>query len=327
MKRRAKIVLLAAGLTVVVAAVSFVGLMEAFAKAVDPKNHCGSGFSKLVGCTYHFSSTTIGRQDPLFDDAVNATGAVAPSGLADEYRVTSIDKTAWAVVDCPTSRVARRLLCAGASKSAPVQSAGDDTVTGMPRPKPWLVTTAKESSVIKAFHVETPLDLAGVLGFYRVALTQRGWSENPGAMVEADSATIAFTTSDGPAMLRLSRQGDRTVVDLSLRKPGATNGGIRPVPGQARLLLGNDAKENAVITIDGKAIELAAGAGVDLTNDDVTARKAKGREELNLPPGKYKVSFRVASGAVQNREYDLAGDETWALVAGNAAVPLPVRIY
>lgn len=321
MKRRTKIVLLATGLTVAVAAASFVGLMEAFAKVVDPQNNCESGFSKFVDCTYHFSSTTTGRQDPLFTDAINAMGAVAPSGMDDKYRVISVDKTAWAVVDCPSSQIAWRLLCAGGSGAAQVQSASDDTVTGMPRPKPWLVTTAKDSSVIKALHLETPLDLAGVLGFYRIALSKRGWSENSGAMVEADSATIAFTTSDGPALLRLSRQGDRTVVDLSLRKPGATNGGIRPVPGQARLLLGNDAKEDAVITINGKAIELAAGAGVDLTD------KAADRREINLPPGKYKVSFRVANGAVQNREFDLAGDETWALVAGDAAVPLPLRIY
>ena len=53
-------------------------------------------------------------------------------------------------------------------------------------------------------HIETPLDLAGVLVFYRFELSKRGWSENGGAVVESGGAVIAFTTADGPALLRLT---------------------------------------------------------------------------------------------------------------------------
>ena len=118
----------------------------------------------------------------------------------------------------------------------------DDAATGLPLPKPWLLTTAKNSPFIKSVHVETPLDLAAVLGFYRVELSKRGWTENDGAVVEPDRAVIAFTTTDGPALLRLIHQDDRTIADLSLRKPAAANAGIQPRPGQARLMLGNDAR-------------------------------------------------------------------------------------
>jgi hypothetical protein len=278
----------------------------------------------LIECRYHWSSRTTGQGNRIFNALANTTSAT-PSETRDTYRPLFVDVTSWAVADCPKNYIARRLLCAGTSSAAPVQAADDDAVTGLPRPKPWLVTTAKDSTFIKAFHVETPLDLAGVLDFYRVALSKRGWSENAGAVVELDGAVIAFTTSDGPALLRLTRRDDRTIADLSLRKPAAANGGIKPMPGQVRLLLGNSTDEAAVITINGQTVELAANAG--LSDNPVTGRKSTDGQEINLPPGKYKVSLRIASGAAQNREFELAADETWGLVAGPAGVPLPLHLY
>jgi len=324
MKRRMKAVLLVGGLAVVAAIASVVVLTEALARVVDPQHHCESGFSRLIECRYHWTSRTTGQGNPIFNTPANATGAT-PSDSRDTFRPLFTDVTAWAVADCPRNYIARRLLCANASDAAPVQAADDDAVTGLPRPKPWLVTTAKDSTFIKAFHVETPLDLAGVLGFYRLALSKRGWSENAGAVVEPDGAVIAFTTSDGPALLRLTRQDDRTIADLSQRKPAAANGGIKPMPGQVRLLLGNSTDEAAVITINGQTIKLAAQAG--LADNPVTGPKSTDGQEINLPPGKYKVSLKLASGAAQNREFELAADETWGLVAGRAGVPLPLRIY
>ena len=103
--------------------------------------------------------------------------------------------------------------------AAPVQAASDDLATGLPRPKPWVLTTGRNSRFIKAVHVETPLDLAGALGFYRAELSKRGWTENDGAVVESYRAVIPFTTSDGPALLRLTHHDGRTIADLSLRKP------------------------------------------------------------------------------------------------------------
>ena len=109
------------------------------------------------------------------------------------------------------------------------------------------------------------------------------------------------------------------------RKPAVTNAGIKPMPGQVRLLLGNSTKEEAVLTINGQTIELAAGR--ELMDDPITGRKSPDSQEVNLPPGKYKVSIKLASGAVQNREFELAADETWGLVAGLAGAPLPLRVY
>jgi hypothetical protein len=324
MNRRTKVVLLVGSLTVATALATVVELTVALAKIMDPQHYCETGFSKLINCTYHRSSITTGQSTPIFTTPSNATSTL-PSGSPDTFRPTYVDVTSWGVADCPRNYIARRLLCAVPSEEAPAQAADDDPVTGLPRPKPWLLTTAKDSTFIKAFHVETPLDLAGVLRFYRLELSKRGWSENVGAVVEPGRVVIAFTTSDGPALLRLTRQDDRTIADLSLRKAAAINAGILPIPGQVRLLLGNATDEEAVITINEQTIELAAGA--KLADDPATGRKSPDSQEINLPPGKYKVFLKLASGAAQNHEFEVAADETWGLVAGPAAVPIPLRLY
>jgi hypothetical protein len=329
MNRRTKVVLLVGSLTVATALATVVELTVALAKIMDPQHYCETGFSKLINCTYHRSSITTGQSTPIFTTPSNATSTL-PSGSPDTFRPTYVDVTSWGVADCPRNYIARRLLCAVPSEEAPAQAADDDPVTGLPRPKPWLLTTAKDSTFIKAFHVETPLDLAGVLRFYRLELSKRGWSENVGAVVEPGRVVIAFTTSDGPALVRLTRQDDRTIADLSLRKAAAINAGILPIPilpisGQVRLLLGNATDEEAVITINEQTIELAAGA--KLADDPATGRKSPDSQEINLPPGKYKVFLKLASGAAQNHEFEVAADETWGLVAGPAAVPIPLRLY
>jgi AhpD family alkylhydroperoxidase len=178
-----------------------------------------------------------------------------------------------------------------------------------------------------SFHVETPLDLAATLGFYRVELSKRGWAEDGGALVEPDRAVIAFTTTDGPALLRLVHQDDRTIAGLSLHKPAAPNASILPRPGRVRLRLGNATDEETVITINEQTIKLAARAGNELTDDPETGRKSPDSPEIDLPPGKYKVALKIASGAAQNREFEVAADETWGLLAGPAGAPLPVHLY
>ena len=329
MDRRTKGALLVGSLAIAIAVTTVVVLTGALAKVIDPQHYCDTGFSRMIDCTYHRSSKTISQSTPIFATPSNATTAI-PSGSRDTPRQISVDVTAWAIADCPRNYIVRRLLCAVASDAAPPQAADDDPVTSLPRPKPWLLTTAKNSTFIKAFHVETPLDLAGVLHFYRLELSKRGWSENDSSVVEPGDAAITFTTPDGPALLRLTRQNDRTIADLSLRKPAATDAAILPMPslpvsGHVRLLLGNDTDEEAAITINSQTIKLAARA--ELTDELATGRKSPESREIDLPAGKYKVSLKIASGVAQNREFEVAADEIWGLVAGPAGVPLPLRLY
>jgi hypothetical protein len=61
-----------------------------------------------------------------------------------------------------------------------------------------------------------------------------------------------------------------------------------------------------------------------LTDDLEGERKSP---EIDLPPGKFKVTLKVASGSAQDRELEVAGDETWGLLVGPDAVPLPLHLY
>ncbi|MBX9646624.1 MAG: hypothetical protein K2X57_06165 [Xanthobacteraceae bacterium] len=326
MKRRTKAVLLVGGVAVAAVVAMYVMLSSALARVIDPHGYCETGFSKLIDCNLHWSTTTTSQSTPIFTTPANATSTV-PSGARETIRPISVDVTAWAVARCPGDYITRHLLCAVPSDAAPVQAASDDLATGLPRPRPWLLTTAKNSPFIESVHIETPLDLAGVLRFYRAELSKRGWSENDGAVVEPAGAVIAFTTSDGPALLRLTRQDDRTIADLSRRKPAATNAGVLPRPGQVKLRLGNATDEEAVITVNGQTIKLAARAGIKLTDTPAIGPKSSDGQEIDLPPGKYKVTLKVAGGAAQNREFEVAADETWGLLASSAGVPIPLHLY
>ena len=318
MNRRTKGVLLAGGLVAAAAVAAVVGAAGALERTADPHHYCESGFSKWIDCTYRWSSRTIYQGTPLF---------TAPSSPPPASEPDYTEAMSWAVARCPQNNLARRLLCAVPPDAAPVQAASDDVTTGLPRPKPWFVMTAKDSTHIKTVHLETPLDLAATLGFYRAELKRRGWTENGVAAVEPEGAVIAFTTSDGPALLRLVRHDDRTSADLSLRKPAATHAAILSKPGQARLLLGNATDEAAVITVNAQTVELAAGVGSKLTDDPRTGSKSPDSPEVDLPPGKYKVTLKTASGKAQQREFEVVANETWGLLAGPAGVPLPIHLY
>jgi hypothetical protein len=315
MKRRTKGVLLVGSLAVATVAV----LSVALPRALDFHHGCESGFSPLIDCTYHWSSTTVtqGTPNPAF------TTPSSPPPSHPIGTILSADTASWAVARCPENYIVKRLLCPAPSAAAPAQAASDDYVTALPLPKPWVLRTAKDSLFFKSIHVETPLDLAAVLGFYRAELSKRGWTENDGAVVAPDRAVITFTTTDGPAQLRLNHQDGRTIADLSLRKPAAVEkADILPSPGQVKLMFGNETDEAAVITINGETIAVAAGAA-----HDVARRKSPDSPEIDLPPGKYKVTFKVASFAAEVREFEVGADETWGLLVGPAGVPLPVHLY
>jgi hypothetical protein len=320
MNRRTQGVLLVGSFAIA----TVVALSAALSRGLDPHRYCESGFSMLISCNLQWSSTSVtqGTPNPAFA-ALSSSTSTAPSSSRHTFLPGYTEVTSWAVTHCPQNTIAKRLLCA-ASVAAPAQAASDDLATGLPRPKPWILTAAKKTPFTESVHIETPLDLAVVLGFYRVALSKRGWTENDGAVVEPDRAVIAFTTTDGPALIRLIHQDDRTIADLLLRKPAAANAGIQPRPGQVKLMLGNATDEEAVITINEQTITLAARAGYNLTDDPVSRGESP---EIDLPPGKFKTTLKVASGATQDREFEVAVDETWGLLVGPDAVPLPLHLY
>ena len=252
------------------------------------------------------------------------------------YRSTdlnaAVDQTWWATRNrCVPDYLGERLICGALGILA--RAAGrtfeakmsDDA--GLPLPAGWDLMTAKNASFIRSAHVETPLDLAAVLGFYRAVLGQRGWNETDSAVIAPDRAEIAFTTADGPATLRLVRKDNKTIADLSLRKPWKVAAGIPPKPGQVKLMLGNETDEAADVTVNERTISLAAHAGEKLTYTDDAASEKSDIPKIDLPPGKHKVTVKTEGSATQSRELEIAANETWGLLVGPDGAPLPIRLY
>ena len=324
MNRRTKAVLLVGILAVATVVATVVALSAALTPALGPltqvldHSRCKMGFRNLIiGCHFTSSSTVTFQSTPIFTTPSNSTTTPQASSLAT-FKKRLIEETSWDITNhCTLPNIAKRLCASLAAPASDDLEVELSEPTGLPLPKGRVLTTETNSPFIKSVHVEMPLNLAAVLGFYRFELSKRGWTENDGAVVEPHRAVIAFTTTDGPALLRLIHQGDTTIADLSLRKPGAVaKADILPGAGQARLILGNHTDGEAVITINGqKTIKLAARA------------KLSDSPEIDLPPGKFKVTLKVASGGAQNREFEVAADETWGLLVGPAGVPLPMHLY
>ena len=217
------------------------------------------------------------------------------------------------------------LMVAGAKASAPkapVQASAEDLEAeesgGLPVPKRHTMSEGTETPFRHELKASVPLELADVLGFYRRELGKRNWKEEAKpAAVAADSATLAYTSPDGPGVLKLARKDDETSVTLVVRNPDATaKAGILPKPGQAKVMFGNINRAAAAMTFNGKTVNVAAGAGT----------KGPDGPMLDLPPGKYKYSIKLPGKPAQNDEVELGADETWGLMIGPGGV-LALQTY
>jgi catechol 2,3-dioxygenase-like lactoylglutathione lyase family enzyme len=210
-------------------------------------------------------------------------------------------------------------LKSAAAKNAP-PSADDlkaEEAAGLPVPKARESVESEKSPMRRALKASVQLTLATTLDFYRRELGKRHWKENKGAVVAADHAELAFTSPDGPAMLKLGRMAGHTTVDLAVKDPAAAAKlGVLPKPGQAKVVFGNTLKSSVVITVQKKRIKLGAEVGAEKPNGP----------KLDLPPGKYKFVVALPGKPAQTEDVDLAADETWGLIVGPGGL-LPLHVY
>ncbi|MDE5460715.1 hypothetical protein [Bradyrhizobium sp. CSS354] len=165
-----------------------------------------------------------------------------------------------------------------------------------------------------------PAELGEVLAFYRAELTKRGWQEKTdGAIVTAERAELAFTSPEGPAVLKLGRARDETTVSLMQRNPqAAAKADIMPKAGQARLMLGNMGPKEASLTINNQTVKIAAGAG--------GPQSPKG-PMLDLPPGKYQYALRLPGRPARTETLTVAAGDAWGLLVGPSGDVLPLQMY
>ena len=174
-----------------------------------------------------------------------------------------------------------------------------------------------------AFHRElsasVPAELGSVLAFYRSELGKLGWKETAErAIVKPDQAQLAFVSPDGPATLKLGRSNGETSIDLAQKIPAAAaKADIMPRPGQAKLMFSNLGNGEATVTINKQTIKIAPGEG---------GPQSRG-PTLELPPGKYQYSLKVAGGPARNNEVEVAADDAWGLMVAPGGEVMPLHVY
>jgi hypothetical protein len=176
-----------------------------------------------------------------------------------------------------------------------------------------------ETAIRRELNASVPAELGAVLAFYRGELGKRGWKESAErAVVKPDQVQIVFASPDGPATLKLGRSDGETTVNLALKIPAAAaKGDIIPKPGQARLMFVNVGDSEAALTINKQTIKIAPGAG---------GPHAKG-PTLDLPPGKYQYSLKVAGHPAQANSIEVAADDAWGLMVAPDGAVMPLQVY
>ena len=165
-----------------------------------------------------------------------------------------------------------------------------------------------------------PAELNNVLGFYRTELGKLGWKEaTEGAVVKPDQVQLAFTSPDGPATLKLGRNNGETSVNLAQKYPAvAAKADFVPKPGQAKLVFGNLGGGEATVSINKQTIKIAGGVG---------GPQSPKPPMLDLPPGKYQYTLKVAGGPARNNQIEIDAGDTWGLMVAPSGDVLPLHMY
>lgn len=170
----------------------------------------------------------------------------------------------------------------------------------------------------RALTVETELDLKSVLGFYRQELGKRGWKEEAtGAAVAETSATLNFTSPDGPAVLKLERKDDKTNVSLVVSNQAkAKASGQMAKPGKVKAMFGNLLGAPVTFTINKQTVKVPPGAGAN----------GPGGPTLELPAGTYKLTMKAAGQPDVTQDVTIGADEIWGFMAGPGGL-MPMQIH
>jgi hypothetical protein len=215
----------------------------------------------------------------------------------------------------------------GSAAKAAVQDLEAEPDSALPVPKQHTMSgmgTGKIPGSADPFRrdleASIPAELNTVLAFYRSELGKRGWKETPErAVIKPDQVQLAFTAADGPAILKLGRSNGETSVNLAQKYPAAAaKAGVVPPQGQARLVFGNMGGNEVTLGINKQTIRIAAGAGGPQSPD---------RPMLDLPPGKYPYSVKVAGGPARNGTVEVAADGAWGLMIAPSGEVLSMQIY
>jgi hypothetical protein len=220
---------------------------------------------------------------------VSVWAAVAGAGAVDASRLPHVaEAAAKPAAENAASAAPKQLEAANADDPpVPTNNSGYISSTGSYR---------------RSLYTTVSADVASVLAFYRRELDKRGWKEQPGAEVNAEAATVAFASPNGPAVLKLAAKDDGTSVSLITRdRAKAEKDGFAPRQGQAKIVFGNASLADVVFSVNEQTVKIAAWP-----------RGKDGKPHtIDLPPGKYKIVVEVAGSPAQSVETTVAADGIW----------------
>jgi hypothetical protein len=232
-----------------------------------------------------------------------------------------------------TAKVAARPAAAGAQSSSETTAKAPDQVldaepdSALPVPKQHTMSSigtgkvpGSNAPIRRELEASIPAELNNVLGFYRTELGKLGWKETvEGAVVKPDQVQLAFVAPDGPATLKLGRNNGETSVNLAQKYPDvAAKADFVPKPGQAKLVFGNLGGGEATVSINKQTIRIASGVG---------GPQSPKPPMLDLPPGRYPYTLKVAGGPARNSQIEIAADDTWGLMVAPNGEVLPLHMY
>ena len=214
-----------------------------------------------------------------------------------------------------------------AAAKATDESLEADPESALPVPKQRTMTSmgtgkmpGSDAPFRRELEASIPAELNAVLGFYRSELGKRGWKEQAeGALVKPDQVRLAFTSTDGPATLKLGRRNGETSVTLAQKYPAAAiKADVLPKTGQAKLVFGNMGGSEAAVTINKQTIKVVGGAG---------GPQSPSRPMLELPPGKYQYSLKLAGRPAKTDTVEVTADDAWGMMIAPSGEVLALQIY
>ena len=193
---------------------------------------------------------------------------------------------------------------------------------GLPVPDNYTSYVGENGAYRQSVTAVSPSDLKTVLEFYRRELSARQWIELPGTGGTTDSeATVSYEKADKQALvLKLTHNAEGgTDINLTVKLEGAASeAGILPPSGQARVYLGNMTDAQVVFTINQKDIKV--------TVQDPAQNSMKGVPFVDVSPGRQDFTLTMAGQSPIKDSMQLGPDETWALIAGPGGA-LPLQMY
>jgi hypothetical protein len=201
-----------------------------------------------------------------------------------------------------------------AAAGAPDTDLTAEDKDGLPVPAPHTLAGSERTPFRTSVNAETPADIAAVVAFYRSELGKRGWAEQVDkTSVRDDRAELIFDSPTGPATLMLTRDGANTTAQLTVRdKAAAMKSTLWPKPGQVKVAFGNMTDKAVEVSVAGKRVKIAAGAG----------RGAPNGPTLDLAPGKYDLALK--SG--EHEAIEAGPEEIWMAMVGPGGL-LAVQAY